>query len=183
MEFDIRSALPGDAMALAPLAEAAARETYAPIAQPAVYEAFISQTCTREALAAVIARATDDTQSLFAVAVERGALIGYLDFGQDDDGCLELRRLYAAVGSTSRGIGRALLQWLEAQLPEGVAYRAIVHARNHRALSFWVRHGFVIEGELDTRQHLAAHRGLNFDEHAEAEPSLILRRVVDRAAS
>jgi len=181
MNVQIRRASRVDADVLAPLAEAAARATYAPIAQPAVYEAFIAQSCTREALEAAIGRAAEQEQSLFAVAVEGSAVVGYLDFGRDDDGSLELRRLYAAVGSTSRGIGTALWRWLEAQLPPGTGYRAIVHARNHRALSFWMRHGFVIDGELDTREHLSENRGLMFDEPAEPEPSLVLRRVVDPA--
>jgi ribosomal protein S18 acetylase RimI-like enzyme len=174
----IRRAARTDADVLGPLAEAAARATYAPIAQPAVYEAFIAQSCTRDALASAIARATDDPQSYFVVAVEGSSVVGYLDFGRDEDGAMELRRLYAAVGSTSRGIGAALLGWLERQLPVGTEYRAIVHARNERALSFWLRHGFVIEGELDTREHLAAQRGLTFGEPAEPEPSLVLSRVV-----
>jgi GNAT superfamily N-acetyltransferase len=149
----------------------------------AVYEAFIAQSCTRESLAAAIGRAQIDTDSHFAVATESGDLVGYLDFGRDEDEALELRRLYAAVGCTSRGIGAALLQWLEERLRDGTEYRAIVHARNDRGLSFWLRHGFVVEGGLDTRQHLAAHRGLRFEEEAEPEPSLILRRVVGTATS
>src|SRR5882757_7230506 len=101
--FAIRSAVPADADELGPLAEAAARATYAPIAQPAVYEAFIAQSCTRDALASTIARAADDPRSYFVVAVEGSSIVGYLDFGRDEDGAMELRRLYAAVGSTSRG--------------------------------------------------------------------------------
>lgn len=179
MELHIRPATPADADVLAPLAEVAARATYAPIAQAAVYEAFIAQSCTGEALASAIAHAAEDERSYFLVAVERSSLVGYLDFGRDDDGLLELRRLYAAVGSTSRGVGTALLRWLEEKLPRGTEYRAIVHARNHRALLFWTRHGFIIDVELDTRAHLSAHRGLMFDEPAEPEPSLVLRRVTD----
>jgi GNAT superfamily N-acetyltransferase len=165
------------------LAEAAARATYAPIAQAEVYEAFIAQSCTPEALATAILRAQSEVDAYFTVAVEGHDVVGYLDFGRDDDAILELRRLYAAVGSTSRGIGAALLQWLEERLPDATEYRAIVHARNDRGLRFWLRHGFVVEGGLDTRQHLAAHRGLRFDEPAEPEPSLVLRRVVGASAA
>jgi ribosomal protein S18 acetylase RimI-like enzyme len=183
VNLNIRPASLDDVDLLAPLAEAAARATYAPIAQAAVYEVFIAQSCTREALAAAIHRAQSDADSHFAVAAESQNLVGYLDFGRDDDSALELRRLYAAVGCTSRGIGAALLHWLEERLPRATEYRAIVHARNDRGLSFWLRHGFVIEGELDTRQHLAAHRGLRFEENAEPEPSLVLRRIVSPATA
>jgi GNAT superfamily N-acetyltransferase len=183
VNLNIRPVSLDDVALLAPLAAAAARATYAPIAQAAVYEAFIAQSCTPESLAAAIRRAQGDDDSHFAVATEGRDLVGYLDFGSDDDGALELRRLYAAVGCTSRGIGAALLHWLEERLPDATEYRAIVHARNDRGLSFWLRHGFVIEGTLDTRQHLAAHRGLRFEENAEPEPSLVLRRVVGPTAS
>lgn len=179
MERTIRLATRADADLLAPLARASARATYAPIAQKAVYEAFIAQSCTREALGSAIALAAKSEDSYFAVAEAGASLVGYLDFGRDDDGALELRRLYSAPHLTSRGIGSSLLRWLEDQLSTGVEYRAIVHARNHRALSFWKRHGFVVVGELDTREHLAAHRGLMFEQPADPEPSLILQHVVE----
>lgn len=177
MELEIRVATPADADGLAPLATASARATYAPIAQKAVYETFIAQSCTGEALKAAISLATEDDDSVFAVAADGSSLVGYLDFGRDDDGSLELRRLYTAPGLTSRGIGSSLLRWLEDQLPARTEYRAIVHAGNRRALSFWTRHGFEVAGEVDTREHLAAHRGLTFDKPADSEPSLILRRI------
>ncbi len=182
MGFEIRPAAATDADALAPLASEAARATYAPIAQPAVYETFIAQSCSADALAAAIARAADNDAEHFAVAVEDSTLVGYLDFGRDEDGILELRRLYAAVGATSRGIGAALLRSLEQRLLPGTRYRAIVHARNERGLSFWLRRGFTVQGELDTREHLAAHRGLNFEEPAQPEPSVVLARIVPKNA-
>ncbi len=178
MKVAIRLATPADADVLAPLARASAEVTYAPIAQKAVYEAFIAQSCTREALSSAIAFAAKAKDAYFAVADAGHSLVGYLDFGRDGDGAFELRRLYSAPGLTSRGIGSSLLLWLEDQLPTGTQYRAIVHARNHRALSFWRRHDFVVVGELDTKEHLAAHRGLMFDQPADPEPSLVLQRVV-----
>ncbi len=63
MDLHIRPATPADADVLAPLAEAAARATYAPIAQAAVYEAFIAQSCTGEALGLAIADAADVSKS------------------------------------------------------------------------------------------------------------------------
>jgi GNAT superfamily N-acetyltransferase len=184
MRLAVRAADVGDAPAIAALAEAAARATYAPIAQAAVYEAFIAQTSTASSITAAVDRARGDAAGYFLVAVGDGAepILGFLDFGTDDDGQLELRRLYTKVGQTSRGVGSLLLAELESHLAPGTSYRAIAHARNQRGLSFWQRHGFIVEDELGTREHLAVHRGLAFEAAAEPEPSLVLRRVVDERA-
>jgi hypothetical protein len=62
-----------------------------------VYETFIAQSCSTDALAAAIARSAKNDAEYFAVALDDSTLVGYLDFGRDEDGILELRRLYAAV--------------------------------------------------------------------------------------
>jgi GNAT superfamily N-acetyltransferase len=180
--MSIRSAQVADSAAIASLAEAAVRHTYAPIAQAAVYEAVITQTCTVNAVAESILRAASDPNGHFLVGTEDVVVRGFLDFGTDDDGILELRRLYTQVGYTGRGIGAALLAELERRLPAATGYRAIVHARNEGGLRFWVRHGFTIDGELDTRQHFTAHRGLAFESPSENEPSLVLRRLTAAVA-
>jgi GNAT superfamily N-acetyltransferase len=174
----IRDADAADAAALAPLAEAAVRATYSPIAQAAVYEAVIAQSCTAEALAASISLAGETPDDYFLVAVEDDSLVGFLDFG-GQPGEKELRRLYTAVGYTSRGIGATLLAALEGLLPPGSEYSAIVHAVNKRGLDFWLRHGFVSIKEVDTREHFTVQRGLSFDRESAREPSLLLHRRVD----
>ena len=75
-----------------------------------------------------------------------------------------------------------MLAEFERRLDPGTQCRAIVHARNERGMIFWTAHGFAIDGELDTREHFAAHRGLSFEQPAEHEPSPILRRTVAAAA-
>ena len=174
----IRDAAVADAPALAPLAEAAVRATYSPIAQAAVYEAVIAQSCTVDALAASIEHASATPDDHFLVAVENDSLVGFLDFGGTPEH-KELRRLYTAVGQTSRGIGASLLVTLESLLPPGSEYSAIVHAANRRGLDFWLRHGFVSVQEIDTRAHFTAQRGLQFDQESAREPSLLLQRRVD----
>lgn len=178
VSLTIRDAAPEDAAALARLAGAAMRATYAPIAQAAVYEAMIAQTCTREAFEATVELKARDERAILLVAFRDGTLEGFLDFGPDEDGVPELRRLYTAAGRTSRGTGAALVDTLERQLPVGTVYRAVVHARNERGLAFWVRHGFVMQGEVDTYAHFTEHRGLDLEPPAEREPSLMLRRTV-----
>jgi len=174
----IRNAEAADAAALAPLAEAAVRATYSPIDQAGVYEAVIAQSCTVEALAASIRFAGGTPDNYFLVAVEDDSLVGFLDFG-GEPGEKELRRLYTAVGHTSRGIGATLLAALEGLLPPGSEYSAIVHSANRRGLDFWLRHGFVSIREVDTRAHFTAQRGLRFDQESAREPSLLLQRRVD----
>ncbi len=184
MNMVIRDAVPQDAAALAALAEAAMRATYAPIAQAAVYEAMIAQTCTRDAFEAVLTRGAADERAALLVAMKDGTLDGYLDFGSDQNGFLELRRLYTAAARTGRGVGAALVEALERRLPVGTVYRAVVHARNERGLAFWIRHGFVVEGQVDAQAHFTEHRGLDFDfaQPAERETSLMIRRTVASTA-
>jgi effector-binding domain-containing protein/GNAT superfamily N-acetyltransferase len=174
----VRSARPGDADELVPLARAALTATYSPIAQPAVYEAVIDQTCTVAAFSAAIAAADPAHDAHFLVAEGSHGLLGFLDFGADAEG-LELRRLYVKVGTTGAGIGTTLLRELEERLPPQTRYRAIAHAKNEAGLRFWERHGFVASGEVDTRAHFAAHRGLGFDAASEPEPSVLLWRTTD----
>lgn len=159
-----------------PLARAALTATYSPIAQPAVYEAVIEQTCTIAAFTAAIAAADPTQHAHFLVADGADGLLGFLDFGADAEG-LELRRLYVKVGTTGAGIGATLLRALEERLPARTRYRAIAHAKNEAGLRFWQRHGFVASGEVDTREHFAEHRGLGFDAPSEPEPSVLLWRT------
>jgi GNAT superfamily N-acetyltransferase len=170
----IRPARPEDAVLLAPMLSEAIRATYAPIAQAAVYESVIAQTCTPAAIADSIGAADG---VITHVLVAEPVPLGFLDFGDDGD-ALELRRLYVVVGATGGGVGSALLAALEDRLPAGTEYRAIVHAANRRGLRFWNRHGFVEVGPVDTREHFVAHRGVGFTQASEPEPSLLLRRVV-----
>ena len=173
----VRPASPADAAELADLLEAAIRDTYAPFAQSAVYEAVIAQTCTPAAMTADITAGAADPRNTFLVAVDDDALVGFLDFVAVDEG-LELRRLYLAVGHAGRGVGVALLSTLEDQLPAGTAYRAVVHVENSRALAFWRRNGFLPVGHVDTRDHFADHRGLDLSVPSEPEMCVILERVV-----
>jgi GNAT superfamily N-acetyltransferase len=174
--INIRVARASDAAPLAAMLEEAIRATYGPIAQASVYEAVIAQTCTPPAMVAAIEAAAADGGGHFLVAepVPRA----FLEFGDDGDGGLELRRLYAAVGETGRGVGSRLLAELEARLEPGTIYTAMVHAANVRGLVFWARHGFIEVGQVDTRDHFSKHRGIGFDHISGPEPAVVLRRVV-----
>ena len=66
------------------------------------------------------------------MAVEDGAVMAFLDFGAKPEG-LELRPLYTRVGTTSRGIGSALLKQFDTSLPAGTSYRIVVLSANQGA--------------------------------------------------
>ncbi len=105
------------------------------------------------------------------------ALLGSLDFAEEDDG-LELRRLYTRVDATSRGVGSALLSELESALAPGTRYRIVVVAGNVRGLRSWQRHGFRVSGEVDGRAHFRSHRGIALDEVRAPGTLLVLDRTV-----
>lgn len=178
MTVAVRDARVHDAEQLVPLTREALIATYAPIAQPAVYEAVIEQTCTVDAFTFAIESANRVPDAHFLVAETPHSLLGFLDFGPDEEG-LELRRLYVRVGGTGAGVGARLLRELESRLPAGSRFRAIAHARNEGGLRFWQRHGFIAAGEVDTRAHFAAHRGVAFDDRSEHEPSVVLWRTIE----
>jgi ribosomal protein S18 acetylase RimI-like enzyme len=170
----IRRARVEDADALAELAEQSFRTTYSGLVDEATLEAVVSQVCTPDAFAR-LARCEHPDQLL--VAEDSGVLRGFLDFAQEPDG-LELRRLYARAGETGRGTGSTLLAALEDALPAGTSYRIVVIEGNTRALAFWQRHGFRLQGEVDGVEHFTRHRGLSFQPGAGSARLLVLHRTV-----
>ena len=175
----VRRAEEGDAAELAELAAAAFRATYAGLLDEATVEAVVAQTCTAGAFARL---ATSTEPDLLLVADEDGVLQGFLEFVREPDG-LELRRLYARTGATSRGVGAALLAALEESLPGGTTYRIVVVEQNVRGLAFWQRHGFRLQGEVDGVAHFAAHRDVRFEPGAASARLLVLDRTVPAPGS
>jgi hypothetical protein len=86
MQVTVRDAELADSAALAPLARTALIATYSPIAQPAVYEAVIAQTCTVSAFNDAIELASRTSNAHFLVAEREEDVVGFLDFGLDDEG-------------------------------------------------------------------------------------------------
>lgn len=170
----VRPARPEDAAALAALAGHAFRATYEGLVDNRTIQAVVEQTCTPAAFVELAASGTPDQ---LLVADEDGLLQGFLDFAQEPNG-LELRRLYARAGQTSRGVGAALLAFLEDALPDSTTYRIVVVKANVRGLAFWERHGFRSQDEVDGVQHFAAHRNVRFQPGADPVKLLVMRRTV-----
>jgi GNAT superfamily N-acetyltransferase len=174
----IRPASADDADELALLAEVAFGQAYGSLIDAATIDTVVRQACTRTAFRGLVAaRQWDGHPEWLLVATDGTALLGFLDFAEEDDG-LELRRLYTRVGATSRGVGAALLSELESALPPGTRYRIVVVAGNVRGLRFWQRHGFRVSGEVDGRAHFRSHRGIAFDEVRAPVTLLLLDRTV-----
>ncbi len=172
----IRPASTADAEDLASLAEAAFRRTYQGIIEGETIDAVVAQACTAVSFLRLLAAAEARPRvNRLLVATDGSELLGFLDFGEEEDG-FELRRLYTRAGETGRGIGAALLAELESGLPPGTRYQIVVVPENTRGLAFWQRHGFRVRGEVDGFEHFSAHRGVGFDA-ASASPRLL---VLDR---
>lgn len=159
---------------MAELAGQAFRATYEGLVDDETIDAVVEQTCTA---AAFVQLAAGEAPDQLLVADEDGVLQGFLDFAQEPDG-LELRRLYARTGQTSRGVGAALLAFLEDAMPAGTTYRIVVVKGNVRGVAFWERHGFRAQDEVDGVQHFAAHRSVRFQPGADSVTLLVMHRTV-----
>ncbi|MBX9774096.1 MAG: GNAT family N-acetyltransferase [Xanthobacteraceae bacterium] len=140
----VRTALPSDADALAAYIAAIVAERlpvlFARDAPPTV-----------EQVARMIARHADDARSALFVAVEKGAILGMLDFSgharpqQHHVGSFGMSVARAARG---RGVGTRLLRPLYAHAKKH-GYRKLeleVFATNGPAIVLYESHGFVHEG-------------------------------------
>lgn len=146
----LRPATPADAEALAALARAAFDAAFAHLYPPADLAHFH----THERSPAKYAAALADPATRIAVVEEDGALIAYalIILGghfperpapQPHQPVL-LSQLYCAGGTTGRGLGVTMLDWVVAEA-EGWGADAIqlsVYSGNERAQRFYRRHGF-----------------------------------------
>jgi RimJ/RimL family protein N-acetyltransferase len=140
----IRTALPSDAEALAAYIGAIVDERlpvlFARAAPP-----------TPEQVAKMIARNAEDERSALFVAVEKGAILGMLDFSplaRPQQRHVGAFGMSVARGARGRGIGTRLLRALYAFAKEQ-GYRKLeleVFATNGPAIVLYESHGFVHEG-------------------------------------
>jgi len=78
-----------------------------------------------------------------AIVAERGkGFVGYVLARRDDDG-LYLRQLYVIAGERRRGLGRGLVEAIEADAPDALRLRLDVLVGNAAALIFWRSIGFL----------------------------------------
>ena len=114
-------------------------------------------------------------EDVFLVAEEDGALIGFVQLGENHiaeaglPGDQEIRRLYVAADRQGRGIGGALMRAALAhpRIPAGATVFLTVWEDNAQAQAFYRRHGFetvgscalmLANGPADGRELIMARR-------------------------
>lgn len=154
MTATIRTAIPADAAALAELGAATFVETFGHLYTPEDLQAFLAESHSEAAYAAVLA---NPAYALW-IAEAGGRAVGYAQAGPcglphpdvtPADG--ELKRLYLRADAQGGGTGNVLLQqalaWLERDGPRTLWLS--VWSENLGAQRFYGRHGFAFAGEYE----------------------------------
>lgn len=155
----LRLATPDDAEALVDLHHACWREAYAGLLPAEVIEGTFADRAAHVARRRT--RLADPDAPTYVVEVD-GELVGFATAGpprqEDPPTDLELYAVYARAATWGTGVGHALL---EAALGDRAAYLRVLDG-NERALAFYRRHGFALDGATeahDEGRHLRMVRG------------------------
>lgn len=148
-DVHIRSAEPDDAKAISAIGRAALPAQYRGLVDPEAVRAAVGQTYSVEAVVDCIDRCHAAAEPAeFLVAEREGVVEGYLhfdSFGPEP----ELHRLYVSSDARGGGIGAQLMEELQARLPADLRYMLLVLEGNDRAVAFYEKHGFHIDGFVD----------------------------------
>ena len=149
----LRPARPEDAAAIADAAGESWRATYAGIYGPVGIAKFLDENYAPAVLADQIAAAQAEPSALFLVAAgAKEGVVGFLHATRLAHGPVRLWRLYLRPAFQRRGIGRALMDRLDAHLARIGAGQCVltVHGGNTRAIAFYAKRGFRVAGETGT---------------------------------
>ncbi len=156
----IRRALPGDASAVSQFLLATWHDTYDPLIGAKkvaeISSAWHSQDVLRQEIATV--------DHLFLVAEQDARLCGHAYAYAQEGGVVRLSRLYVLPETQGKGLGKALLNCLEANFPIAQRIELEVHEKQFNAHRFYLANGFTIIGKT-------AHCGAASD-----IPALIMER-------
>jgi len=142
MGFLVRPAAVTDAPAIAVVAAAAWRDTYAGLLRNDTIETFLERAYSIERLER---RIEADT---FLVAAEDGVIVAFCDALERPEH-IDLFAIYAAPELRGRGAGTALLAAIRTRFP-GKAIAAEVLLGNRKGEIFYERRGFAARERLDT---------------------------------
>jgi GNAT superfamily N-acetyltransferase len=150
MGFIVRAAVISDVAAIAAVASAAWRDTYADLLRADTIETFIERAYSRERLESRIERdvfllAERSTSDANGPALD---VVAFCD-ALDGDTHVELYAIYALPEVRGQGAGTALLRTLQARHP-GRPIAAEVLAGNRKGETFYERRGFVPRERIDT---------------------------------
>ena len=146
MTFSVRQANAGDASAIALVAAAAWRDTYAGLLRSDTIETFIERAYSIERLERRIDRDT------FLLALRDDQVVAFCDAAEaksEAGAHVDLYALYALPEVRGQGAGTALLSALRLEFPsESIAAEVLVG--NRKGEVFYERRGFVPRERIDT---------------------------------
>jgi GNAT superfamily N-acetyltransferase len=146
MTFAVRQAIAGDAPAIALVAAAAWRDTYAGLLRPDTIETFIERAYSIERLERRIDRDT------FLLALRDDRVVAFCDAAEaasEAGAHVDLYAIYALPEVRGQGAGTALLTELRARFPsQSIAAEVLVG--NRKGEVFYERRGFAPRERIDT---------------------------------
>jgi GNAT superfamily N-acetyltransferase len=146
MSFSVRQAITGDASAVALVAAAAWRDTYAGLLRSDTIETFIERAYSIERLERRIDRDT------FLLALRDDQVVAFCDAAEAESEAgahVDLYAIYALPGFRGEGAGTALLTELQARFPS-LSIAAEVLVGNRKGEGFYEHRGFVPRERIDT---------------------------------
>jgi GNAT superfamily N-acetyltransferase len=146
MTYSVRQAIPGDAPAIALVAAAAWRDTYAGLLRPDTIETFIERAYSIERLERRIDR------DVFLLAVRGDLVMAFCDAAEAESEAgayLDLYAIYALPAVRGQGAGTALLRELQSRF-RSMPIAAEVLVGNRKGEIFYERRGFVPRERIDT---------------------------------
>jgi ribosomal protein S18 acetylase RimI-like enzyme len=170
----VRDAKPADAAGIAAIGREALPRTFRGIVDPAVLRSIVAQSYSVEALEACIARCRRTPDAHFLVAELDRRVVGFLHYDTAGEGP-ELHRIYIDSSLLRKGIGSALLAELHARLAHGTSYILMVIAANVPAVTFYRRHGFVVDAHVDGPTYMSDHMGVTYPRGTQPAPALVMR--------
>jgi len=105
----------------------------------------------REGFRRELSQGCPETAILFADGIPAGLFtFGRSRYGEVDDPCIEIWRIYLRPDHIGKGLGTVLMDWGIDELRKKGYRQAIlwVLEGNHRARKFYERYGFVFDGNI-----------------------------------
>lgn len=90
-----------------------------------------------------------DDGDVFWLAFEHEIPIGYLSYNSLGNGDYFLNKFYVDVDRHRKGIGKQLFDYVFSHLTDARAIRLTVNRKNHTAINYYFKNGFIIEEVKD----------------------------------
>ena len=107
---------------------------------------------------------TDENQAIHAIAVENGVILGVARLHESGDNQGQVRCVAIATEAQGKGIGKAMMAYLEAQAMEKGWTEIVLEAREN-AVPFYEAIGYMVEAEsyllFGEIQHYRMKKALN----------------------